>query len=67
MPTYSYKCASCAHEFDIQQSITEAAMTQCPECGGELQKVFGKVGISFKGTGFYRTDNSQKPADPKSD
>jgi len=67
MPTYSYKCSSCAHEFDIQQSINEDAKTACPECGGELQKVFGKVGVSFKGSGFYRTDNNQKPAEPKKD
>jgi len=56
MPTYSYKCTKCAHEFDVQQSITDDAIATCPECEGKLQKVFGKVGVTFKGTGFYRTD-----------
>jgi putative FmdB family regulatory protein len=64
MPTYSYKCTKCAHEFDVQQSITDDAIATCPECKGKLQKVFGKVGVTFKGTGFYRTDkdSSGKPS-----
>lgn len=41
--------------------MSDAALTKCPECGGELKKVFGNVGVSFKGSGFYRTD-SAKPA-----
>ncbi len=65
MPTYSYKCTKCAHEFDVQQSITDDAIASCPECEGKVQKVFGKVGVTFKGTGFYRTDS--KPAPPKKD
>jgi putative FmdB family regulatory protein len=65
MPTYSYKCTKCAHEFDVQQSITDDAIASCPECKGKVQKVFGKVGVTFKGTGFYRTDS--KPAPPKKD
>ena len=65
MPTYSYKCSVCAHEFDVQQSISEDAITACPECKGKLDKVFGKVGVTFKGTGFYRTDNSAKPESKK--
>jgi putative FmdB family regulatory protein len=65
MPTYSYKCTKCAHEFDVQQSITDDAIASCPECEGSVQKVFGKVGVTFKGTGFYRTDS--KPVPPKKD
>jgi putative FmdB family regulatory protein len=57
MPTYSYKCIKCAHEFDVQQSITDDAIAVCPECKGKVQKVFGKVGVTFKGTGFYTTDS----------
>ncbi len=63
MPTYSYKCTKCAHEFDVQQSITDDAIASCPECEGKVQKMFGKVGVTFKGTGFYITDS--KPAPPK--
>jgi putative FmdB family regulatory protein len=57
MPTYSYKCVECGHAFDIHQSFSDDALTTCPECGGELRKVFGSVGVTFKGSGFYRTDS----------
>jgi putative FmdB family regulatory protein len=66
MPTYSYKCTKCAHEFDVQQSITDDAIASCPECKGDVQKVFGKVGVTFKGSGFYRTDSAGSSA-PKKD
>lgn len=57
MPTYAYTCTACGHSFDIQQSFTDDALTICPECSGRLRKVFGSVGVSFKGSGFYRTDS----------
>ena len=57
MPTYEYRCKDCEHRFDIQQSFTDDALTTCPECGGTLKKVFGNVGITFKGSGFYKTDS----------
>jgi len=66
MPTYSYKCTKCAHVFELQQSITDDAIASCPECKGKVQKVFGKVGITFRGSGFYKTD-SATPAPPKKD
>jgi putative FmdB family regulatory protein len=58
MPTYSYKCKNCQHAFDVQQSFSDAALTECPNCKGELTKVFGVGSVTFKGSGFYRTDNS---------
>ena len=57
MPTYSYRCADCGHSFDIQQSFTDDSLTVCPECGGTLRKVFGNIGVTFSGSGFYRTDS----------
>jgi putative FmdB family regulatory protein len=57
MPLYSYICKQCEHGFDVQQPLADAALTKCPECGGELRKVFGKVGVTFKGSGFYRNDS----------
>ncbi|MGF1662123.1 MAG: FmdB family zinc ribbon protein [Kineosporiaceae bacterium] len=57
MPTYSYACTSCDHRFDVQQSFSDAALTDCPECAGRLRKVFSAVGVVFKGSGFYRTDS----------
>jgi putative FmdB family regulatory protein len=57
MPTYSYICKACSHSFDIWQEFSAQPENNCPECGGELRKVFGQLGVSFKGTGFYRTDS----------
>jgi putative FmdB family regulatory protein len=57
MPTYSYSCRDCGHSFDIQQAFTDDALTVCPNCGGSLRKVFGTVGVTFNGSGFYRTDS----------
>ena len=57
MPTYEYRCKSCGHGFEIVQSFSDDALTTCPECEGPLRKVFGNVGITFKGSGFYKTDS----------
>jgi putative FmdB family regulatory protein len=57
MPTYEYRCKDCGHTFDAYQSFTDDALTECPECEGALKKLFGNVGISFKGSGFYKTDS----------
>ncbi len=57
MPVYEYRCRTCDHQFEIQQSFSDDALTVCPECEGELRKVFAPVGITFKGSGFYKTDS----------
>lgn len=59
MPVYEYRCKECGYEFDKHQSFTEARLTDCPNCEavGALRKVFGNVGVTFKGSGFYRTDS----------
>lgn len=58
MPTYEYRCKACGHQFDFIQSFTDDALTICPECDeAQLKKVFGNVGITFKGSGFYKTDS----------
>lgn len=57
MPTYSYRCRDCDVAFDIQQSFDEDSLTDCPQCGGGLRKLFNTVGVVFKGSGFYRTDS----------
>lgn len=62
MPTYSYACKACGHTFDVQQSINDAALEKCPKCAGELKKVYGNVGVTFKGSGFYRTDSAKPSA-----
>ena len=60
MPTYEYVCKSCGHLFEIVQSMRDDPLTECPECGGELRKVFAPPAISFKGSGFYATDHGKK-------
>ncbi len=58
MPTYTYACRSCDHAFDIRQSFSDDPLLICPQCGeAQLRKVIHPVGISFKGSGFYRTDS----------
>jgi putative FmdB family regulatory protein len=57
VPTYSYRCTECDNAFDIHQAFTEDSLTVCPGCGGVLRKVFSAVGVTFNGSGFYRTDS----------
>ena len=57
VPTYQYACTNCDHRFDIVQSFSDDALTTCPECSGRLRKLYGSVGVVFKGSGFYRTDS----------
>jgi len=63
MPTYEYVCKSCGDQLEVVQSFADDSLTACPTCGGPLRKVFGNIGISFKGSGFYRTDS--RPAATK--
>ncbi len=57
MPTYEYRCQQCDRTFDVVQSFSDEPLTACPTCGGPVKKVFGSVGIVFKGSGFYKTDS----------
>lgn len=57
MPTYEYRCKACGHELEVVQSFADDPLTTCQACGGELRKVFGNVGIAFKGSGFYKNDS----------
>ena len=57
MPTYEYLCKSCGQRLEVQQRFSDDALTECPACEGPLRKLFGNVGIAFKGSGFYKTDS----------
>jgi putative FmdB family regulatory protein len=57
MPTYQYLCRNCEHRFDVVQSIHDEPLTVCPECAGTVRRVLHPVGVTFKGSGFYRTDS----------
>jgi putative FmdB family regulatory protein len=57
VPTYSYACTECDNRFDAVQAFTDDALASCPKCSGRLRKLFGSVGVVFKGSGFYRNDS----------
>jgi putative FmdB family regulatory protein len=59
MPIYEYKCEN-GHVFDVMQKISEDPLSSCIECGAPVRKVLHPVSISFKGSGFYSTDYSEK-------
>ena len=60
MPTYQYRCVDCGSELETVQSFSDPSLTECPECDGTLRKVYSAVGVVFKGSGFYATDNRTK-------
>ena len=66
MPTYEYACRACGEHLEVVQSFKDAALTECPHCHGELRKVFGSIGIAFKGSGFYKNDSRSSVAKTKS-
>jgi putative FmdB family regulatory protein len=59
MPTYQYACTSdqCGLRFERVQAFTDPAVSECPDCNERVRKVYGSVGVVFKGSGFYRTDS----------
>lgn len=59
MPLYKYRCSNCGYEFTILHSMNEKPDITCELCGGKAEKMIGKVGISFKGSGFYVTDSKK--------
>ena len=57
MPTYDYQCETCGHRFERFQKMSEAPLTACPECGGQVRRLIGAgAAVIFKGSGFHATD-----------
>ncbi len=68
MPTYEYECKNCQHRFEEFQKITDAPLSKCPKCGGQLRRLItGGVGLIFKGSGFYVTDYKKSRLPAKSE
>jgi putative FmdB family regulatory protein len=67
MPRYEYQCEECGVRFERVQHFNDAPLTTCPECGGEVHRQIGPVGIVFKGSGFYVTDSKKSSGKPASD
>lgn len=66
MPIYEYRCAECGHQKEFLQRMSDAPLTDCPECGKPaFIKLLSAAGFQLKGTGWYATDfknNNAKPA-----
>ena len=62
MPTYGYRCERNGHEFEVVQSMSAPPLRRCRICGSKVNRIFYPVGIAFKGSGFYATDNRSRPA-----
>jgi len=64
MPTYQYACTSdqCGLRFERVQAFTDPAVSECPDCNDRVRKVYGSVGVVFKGSGFYRNDSRDAKA-----
>ena len=59
MPIYEYACKCCHGRFEVKQSVMDEPIRICPTCQGEVRRVIHPVGIVFKGSGFYTTDNAK--------
>jgi len=68
VPTYQYACTNPdgKHQFEVVQSFTDAPVSECPECGSPVRKVYGSIGVVFKGSGFYRTDSRSSSSSSES-
>jgi putative FmdB family regulatory protein len=67
LPTYEYQCKSCGRAFEAVQAFSDDPLVTCDVCDGPLKKIYGAVGIVFKGSGFFKTDNrSSGTADKRS-
>lgn len=63
MPIYEYECDGCRCRFERRQSVWDEPVRTCPECEGAVRRLIQPVGLVFKGSGFYITDNRPKSGD----
>jgi putative FmdB family regulatory protein len=63
MPVYEYRCTSCHKHMEIEHRMSEKR-TECPECGGPLERLISRTSFAFKGGGWYKDlYATPKPAD----
>ena len=65
MPLYEYQCQACGVRFERRQHMNDESVKVCPECGGEVHRLIQPVGVIFRGSGFYVTDNRGKSSTSK--
>ncbi|GBE37263.1 zinc ribbon domain protein [bacterium BMS3Bbin07] len=56
MPIYEYLCLQCERQLEAVQKFSDAPLSTCPECGGELKKLISSTSFVLKGSGWYVTD-----------
>ncbi len=62
MPIYEYQCHACEHVFELIQKISDAPVTECPQCTkAEVVKLVSAPKFKLKGSGWYETDFKDKP------
>ncbi|SHE27689.1 putative regulatory protein, FmdB family [Marinitoga hydrogenitolerans DSM 16785] len=66
MPIYRYICEDCGNEFTVMHGMNEEPNVFCEQCGGKARKGIGRIGISFKGNGFYINDSKGSSKSSKS-
>lgn len=64
MPMYEYQCQACGHTFEARQKFSDAPLTTCPECQGEVRKLISQAGFSLKGGGWYQQSYSNSAPAP---
>jgi putative FmdB family regulatory protein len=62
MPIYEYQCSQCKERHEVIQRFSDAPMSHCPSCGGDVKKLPSSPAIQFKGSGFYKTDYASASA-----
>lgn len=64
MPLYEYQCKSCEHQFELRQKFSDPPASECPNCGGEVEKMISQSGFALKGQGWYQDGygKGSKPA-----
>ena len=65
MPIYRYICEKCGSQMEVMQKVSDAPLKRCRKCRGKLGKVVSRTSFKLKGSGWYATDYSSKPASAK--
>jgi putative FmdB family regulatory protein len=60
MPLYEYQCTACGHRFEVIRKFSDAPLTECPRCQGQVEKLISSPAFHLKGTGWYATDYAKK-------
>ena len=65
MPMYEYRCSACNHKFELRQKFSDAPASECPQCGGLVEKLISATAFSLKGDGWFKTGYCPKTEAPK--